>query len=154
MPEPQQRLPAAALVYWRVSLGLWALLAVLIAAGLEQPADEAGISGWVLVTVAAVGGVVVTAVVPRVRWRRWRYEIRENEIDLRTGLWTVRRTLVPIRRVQHVDTEAGVLQNMFGLASVSFHTAAGATEIPALTREEAEAVRGRVAELTRSRDDV
>mgnify|MGYP006160374619 CR=1 FL=1 len=59
---------------------------------------------------------------------------RAEEIDLRHGLFTVRRTLVPIRRVQHVDTESGPLQGMFELATVSFHTAAGSTKIPALLR--------------------
>src|SRR5215218_2990068 len=154
LPEPQQRLPGAALTYWRLSLGLRAAIAVLIGAALEPAADDAGLPGWLPVTVAFVLGVAATAVIPTVRWRRWRYEIRDNEIDLRTGVWTVRRTLVPIRRVQHVDTESGPLQNMFGLATVSFHTAAGGTEIPALKREEAEAVRGRVGELARTRDDV
>jgi len=70
------------------------------------------------------------------------------------GLWTIRRTLVPIRRVQHVDTETSLLQTFFDLATVTFHTAAGATEIPALKRAEAERVRSRVAELARTRDDV
>ena len=94
------------------------------------------------------------AVVPEVRWRRWRYAIRETAIDLRHGTVVERRTLVPIRRVQHVDTESGPLQAMFDLASVRFHTAAGATRVPALTRAEAEAVRRRVGELANRRDDV
>ena len=42
-----------------------------------------------------------------------------------TACSTVKRTLVPIRRVQHVDTETGPVQGMFDLATVSFHTAAG-----------------------------
>jgi uncharacterized protein len=98
-------------------------------------------------------GVALGVVGPSVLWRRWRYEIRSEEIDLRHGLFTVKRTLVPIRRVQHVDTESGPLQGTFQLATVSFHTAAGSTKIPALLRGEAETVRRRVAELTRTRDD-
>lgn len=103
---------------------------------------------------AIVVAVVVVVVAPALRWRRWRYEIRDDEIDLRHGTFTVRRTLVPIRRVQHVDTEVGPIQGSFGLATVKFHTAAGATEIPALDQLEAERVRTRVAELARTRDDV
>jgi membrane protein YdbS with pleckstrin-like domain len=56
--------------------------------------------------------------------------------------------------VQHVDTETSLLQNFYDLATVRFYTAAGASEIPALKREEAERVRGRIAELARTRDDV
>jgi hypothetical protein len=60
----------------------------------------------------------------------------------------LRRTLVPIRRVQHVDTESGLsLQGGCTPRVESVHTAAGATAIPALTRADAERVRARVSVL-------
>ena len=144
LPEPSQPLPRQALAYWRVQgvLGA-AFVAVMLATPAGLP--------WALL--ALVVGVALGIVAPTVLWRRWRYEVREEEIDLRHGLLTVRRTLVPIRRVQHVDTESGPLQGMFGLATVSVHTAAGATKIPGLLRWQAEEVRRRVADLTRTRDD-
>ncbi len=113
-----------------------------------------GALGWVVPLVVLAGALVAVAVVPGLRYRRWRYEVREEEVDLQHGTFVVRRTLVPIRRVQHVDTQTGPLQNLFGVSGVSFHTAAGAVEIPALGAPEAEAVRARVAELARTRDDV
>ena len=98
--------------------------------------------------------VAAVVVLPELRWRRWRYEIRDDEIDIQHGTFTITRTIVPIRRVQHVDSSIGPLQGAFGLASVEFHTAAGATEIEGLAQAEAERVRARVAELARTRDDV
>ena len=109
--------------------------------------------GWLALVAALLVLVVRGALVPELRWRRWRYEIRDDEIDLLHGAFVVRRTLIPIRRVQHVDTESGPLQGSFGLTTVTFHTAAGGVEIPALARGEAEAVRARVALLARTRDD-
>ena len=144
LPEPSQQLPRQALAYWRTQTVLAGVGAGVVAGSMLGPL-------WgVLVAVAGIAGGLLG---PAVLWRRWRYEIRAEEIDLRHGLFTVRRTLVPIRRVQHVDTETGPLQGMFELATVSFHTAAGSTKIPALLRGEAEDVRRRVAELTRTRDD-
>ena len=154
LPQPQQRLPEAAIGLWRLVLGLWCAGLFVASLAVAPLASDLGVPVWlapVLVVVAGIGAVVF---VPRLRWQRWRYEIREDEIDLRAGLWTIRRTLVPIRRVQHVDTETNLLQTFFDLATVTFHTAAGATEIPALKRAEAERVRSRVAELARTRDDV
>ena len=144
LPEPSRPLPRQALAYWRVQ----AVLAVVVAT--VMVASTAG-GLWGLVVL--VPGIAAALLVPAVVWRRWRYEIRAEEIDLRYGLLTVKRTLVPIRRVQHVDTESGPLQGIFELATVSFHTAAGATKIPALLRGEAEQIRRQVAELTRTRDD-
>src|SRR3954447_10333456 len=152
--EPQQRLPTKAITYWRVALGLRTAIAVVIALALEGVAAAAGLPRWLRAIVAVIRGTTAAALIPALRWRRWLYDIRDNDIDLQTGLWTIRRTLVPIRRVQHVDTASGPLQGVFELATVSFHTAAGATQIPALRRDEAEAVRARVGELARTRDDV
>jgi len=154
LPEPEERLPEAAIGLWRLVLGLWCLGLLIASLAVAPLADDLGMPAWLLPLVVAGAGAAAVVVIPRLRWRRWRYDVRDDEIDLRAGLWTIRRTLVPIRRVQHVDTESGLLQAFFDLASVTFHTAAGATEIPALRRAEAERVRSQVAELARTRDDV
>jgi membrane protein YdbS with pleckstrin-like domain len=102
------------------------------------------------VAVAAVAVVIA----PELRWRRWRYEVRPEEIDLRRGTFTVVRTLVPMARVQHVDTRRGVLEQALGVATVVFHTAAGATAIPALPVAEATGVRDRIATLAHAPDEL
>ena len=142
--EPANRLPPAAKAYWRAQTGLVAAPLAFVSFAFI------GLFGLAALAAAAA----ITFALPAVRYGRWRYEIRDDEIDLRHGLFTVKRTLVPIRRVQHVDTEEGPLQGSFGLASVAFHTAAGETEIPALGKREADEVRQRVALLARTRDDV
>ena len=91
---------------------------------------------------------------PELRWRRWRWEVREQEIDIRHGTVAVTRTLVPMLRVQHVDTRRDLLQQWLGLATVVFHTAAGANRIPALSVAEAGRVRDRIAELARTADEL
>lgn len=153
LPEPAHRLPRAAKGYWRASVLGQAAVPAVGALVLTDVWDELQIPTWLPFVLVVVLAVAAAAVVPEVRWRRWRYEIRDEEIDLRHGTFTVRRTLVPIRRVQHVDTSTGAVQGTFDLATVSFHTAAGRTQIPALTRTEAEDVRRHVGRLARTRDD-
>ena len=150
MDEPTQRLPREARSYWRLKGGVEAAGAFVVAMFAIAPLEELAWLGFVAV---AVFGIVRAGIVPELRWRRWRYEVREEEIDLMHGAFVMRRTLIPIRRVQHVDTEAGPLQGSFDLTTVTFHTAAGGVEIPALARGAAESVRARVAELARTRDD-
>jgi uncharacterized protein len=88
------------------------------------------------------------------RWRRWRYEIRPDEVDLQRGIFWISRTLVPLARIQHVDTRQGPLQRRFGLSTVVFYTAAGPNQIPELSTLVAERVRDRIAELTREQDEL
>ena len=104
----------------------------------------------VAICVLAVAVAVAAAVlVPRIRLARFRYEVREDEIDLRRGVVVQTRTLVPMARVQHVDTRRTVLSRFFGLAAVVFHTAAGANEIPALREADAAAIRDQIADLAK-----
>ena len=98
--------------------------------------------------------VLLVGLLPTLLWRRWRYEIRPLEIDLQRGLVQVTRTLVPMTRVQHVDTRRGPLQRRLGLATVVFYTAAGPNEIPQLAQKTAAEVRDRIAELTRTADEL
>jgi membrane protein YdbS with pleckstrin-like domain len=128
----------------------------------------AGFAGWALLrfgdvsfffgvllalAVLALAGVVV-GVVPGMRWRRWRYEIRPDEVDLQRGIFWISRTLVPLARIQHVDTRQGPLQRRFGLSTVVFYTAAGPNQIPELSAPVAADVRDRIAELTREQDEL
>jgi membrane protein YdbS with pleckstrin-like domain len=158
LSEPSQRLAPEARSLWRATGAGAAVLGAAIAAGLTMALSSwDGRPGfvlpllWLLVALNAVSQVVLE---PELRWRRWRYEIREHEIDIRHGVWTIRRTLVPMARVQHVDTQAGVLQQMFGLATVVFYTAAGETEIPQLEPHVAEDARRRIAAAARADTDV
>ena len=85
---------------------------------------------------------------------RDRYEIRPDEIDLQRGILWIERTLVPLARIQHVDTRQGPVQRRFGLSTVVFYTAAGPNQIPELSTQVAAEVRDRIAELTGEQDEL
>ena len=87
------------------------------------------------------------------RWRRWRWEVRPDAIDIQHGTITIRHTLVPMLRVQHVDTRRGVFEQALGLATVVVHTAAGSHSIPLLRVADADEVRDRIADLARTADE-
>jgi membrane protein YdbS with pleckstrin-like domain len=156
--EPAERLDPRAKTLWRITgilgalpllvggaFGSWTLLRVVEVPFLVR----------ILPFLAALGLFAALAVVmPDLRWRRWRYEIREGEVDLQQGIVWVSRTLVPLARIQHVDTRQGPLQRRFGLATVVFYTAAGANRIPELSAPVAARVRDRIAELTREHDEL
>jgi uncharacterized protein len=102
--------------------------------------------------VALAGLLVLPVAVSLIRFRRWRWDIGDEGIDIRHGTLTVRRTLIPWIRVQHVDTRRGIVEQMLDLATVVVHTAAGAHEIPFLDAREAELLRERIGAGAR-RDD-
>ena len=123
---------------WLVLLGLALVLGDRLWSGL-----------WL---VALLGLLVLPAAVSLIRWRRWRWDVGEDGIDIRHGTLTERRTLIPWIRVQHVDTRRGIIEQLSGLATVVVHTAAGSHEIPLLDVGEAELLRERIGARAR-RDD-
>lgn len=90
---------------------------------------------------------------PKIKWLRWRYEVRESEIELQHGIFIVKRTLIPMVRVQHVDTSQGPILRKYNLAGISISTAATNHMIPALVMEEADELRSRISSLARVAED-
>lgn len=102
-----------------------------------------------------VSSICSIFIFPNIRLKIWRYEVHENELDLQHGLFTVTRVLVPMVRVQHVDTSQGPILRKYNLATVTISTAATVHEIPALEMEEADQLRDYISKLAReAKDDV
>ena len=156
--EPADRLDPRAKLLWRLTGALQAapitLGGVFGSYVLFWRAEVSSSLAVLPVLGALVLSVLLIFVLPPLLWRRWRYEIRPLEVDLQRGLVRVTRTLVPMARVQHVDTRRGPLQRRLGLSTVVFYTAAGPNEIPQLASGTAAEVRDRIAELTREADEL
>jgi membrane protein YdbS with pleckstrin-like domain len=148
---PSRRLAPNARWVWRLyQVLIWG---VLVIAGMIAAGRLDGVLADLARFVPLAGLVVGTAVVPELRWRRWRWDVREHEIDLQRGILVVRRTLIPMARVQHVETERGLIGQALGLSTVEIHTAAGSHEIPLLRDHDAGLIRARIAELARTDDE-
>jgi uncharacterized protein len=148
--EPSRRLAPQARWVWAAQQAIvWGALTV---AGVivAMSVDAAGPWTWL---VPVLGLLVCVAAVPALRWSRWRWDVRDEGIDIRHGTLTVRRTLIPWVRVQHVDTRRGIAEQALGLATVIVHTAAGGHTIPLLDAREASLLRDRIAGRARVDDD-
>ena len=112
--------------------------------------------GWVAgpTAIVVVLGLLWTVLTPPIRYNQWRFEIREDEVDLLHGIVVKTRQIVPMSRIQHVDTVRGPIQRRYGLASVVFYTAAGSMTIPELSDERAASVRDQIAALAKVHDDL
>lgn len=145
-PDPTEKLDDRAIMLWRIH-GLFPGIFLALFAGIPtfvltedlKLSAAAAAAGYLLVT-------IFTAVVrPSYLARTWRYEITPDELYLQRGWLVLRRTVVPLVRVENVDTIQGPLASMFGVMSVTVSTAAGSHEIPALPNETAESLRDRIA---------
>ncbi len=109
---------------------------------------------WLLPALVVLYAVVAVGVRPWVRWRVHRWEVTAEAVYTLTGWLSRTWTLVPISRIQTVDVTRGVVQQVFGLASVVVLTAStqGTVRIPHLEADVARRVAddlARRAELVR-----
>ncbi|MGI8317131.1 PH domain-containing protein [Halobacillus mangrovi] len=150
--EPAQRISRKALTLWRIYGAIQVGVTTLLAVGLIVTVLLWNWPSWLL---AIAGGIILFEslfsvwLIPSLRWKRWRYEVTDQDIELQYGIFIIRRTLVPMIRVQHVDTEQGPLLRKYKLSTISISTAATVHKIPALDEQEAEELRQSISSLAR-----
>ncbi|WP_077210586.1 PH domain-containing protein [Bacillus dakarensis] len=153
---PEKRISERALTVWRISGCINFLIVFLIAGGFIALSIIFKWPVWIIGAILVfllIYGFLFIYLFPLMRWKRWRYEVREQEIELQHGVFIVKRTLVPMIRVQHVDTQQGPILRKYELATVTVSTAATIHEIPALQLEEAEELRVFISRLARVADE-
>jgi len=146
---------------WRLNDAIWLTLSLLVPAIVFGAVYLASIEFWSLVVALVfaalyvLGIIVFIAVLPPIRFVRWRYELSEDFLDIARGIVWKKRFIIPFIRVQNTDTQQGPILRAFGLASVTVSTAAGNHSIPGLDSATAEQLRDKAAELARiAQEDV
>ncbi len=124
--DPAWSLSRSAIELW-VTEGVMGTLiwAALVAAFLVFVPDGGPVPvlRWLLPALVVLGAVVTIGIRPWIRFRVHRWEVTGEAVYTLTGWLTRTWTLVPISRIQTVDVTRGVLQQLFGLATVAVLTA-------------------------------
>jgi membrane protein YdbS with pleckstrin-like domain len=139
-------------VVWHWGLTLFAETAGLVVALLVfgRFVDQ-----WIpvgpLTAAVAVIGLALALLLPPARLRSWGYQLRERDLYVRRGVLSRAISVIPLARIQHVDTRQDLVERWLGLGRVVVYTAGirGAElTIPGLAADEAEALRDRLAALS------
>ena len=145
--EGRWRTPDRALLVLRRRLAVGVvtgpgLVVTALLALLTGPAEAVG----ALLATLVLTGLVLVAV--ERRYAAWGYLEREDDLVVRRGVLLQRTSVVP-----YVDVTAGPLDRRLGLATVTMHTAAAATDatVPGLLAAEATRLRDRLAALGEAR---
>ena len=153
---PAYQIDPQAVSYWRWSGLINSIIFWMMVLAYYNTMNLWNPPGWIfpaLLIAAILGTIFYVFLVPQIRWNTWRYDVSEQEIDLYFGVFVKHRTLIPMVRVQHVDTEQGPLLRYFQLSTVTISTAAGKHQIPALADSVAAELRARISLLARVVDE-
>ena len=154
--QPQRQISLNGLKVWRLQNGIISLIFLFIIIGVFVASyyfQWPYCIGAILIGLWILQVIFGIWLIPKIRHHIWRYEVFENEIEIQHGLIRVTRVIVPMVRVQHVDTSQGPLLRRYRLASVQISTAATVHDIPALELEEADELRDYISRLARVTED-
>ncbi|WP_152656934.1 PH domain-containing protein [Oceanobacillus sp. CFH 90083] len=157
--QPNVKIATDAIKAWQLTAHIYGLIFLLITIGAFVAYIIFDFLPIWIVFIAAgltmLEWIITAFIIPKLRWRRWRYQVYDQEIYIQHGILIVTRTIVPMIRVQHVDTQQGPILKKYKLATLEISTAATTHQIPALPEEDASDLRDQISELARvEQDDV
>ncbi|MBK5241053.1 PH domain-containing protein [Clostridium sp.] len=95
---------------------------------------------WKYALIGSIYGLVFLILIyslflPKYKYEKFRYHMDEEKIILKYGVFSETSVIIPMRRVQYVDTEQGLILKKFKLIKLTVHTAGGQHKIPYLENE-------------------
>ena len=144
---PELSVDPRAVTLWRLQALVRLFTAGLPSAGLLGFLAGRYVSVPVGIGVASlllVHHVFLITLWPSLAYRALRYEVREHDLLVQSGVLFRQWSSVPLTRIQHVDTRQGPMERLFGLARLQVYTAAGMSadgSIAGLAEATAEALR-------------
>jgi hypothetical protein len=100
----------------------------------------------VLATAIIAAVILLNMILHGAGVRAWRLQQRQDEIIIEQGVLVRETILLPMNRVQHIDTHQGPLERAFGLQSLRIATAAEIIRIPSLLPARAAALQRSIIE--------
>lgn len=79
--------------------------------------------------------LINSLLIPKYKYEKFTYDMDEEKITLKYGVFTEINVIIPMSRVQYVDTEQGIILKKYKLINLTIHTAGGAYKIPFLESE-------------------
>jgi membrane protein YdbS with pleckstrin-like domain len=134
-------------VMWIHALATGALILIAGSVGEAVLQDNSDLPAGIVVGPLLLLLAYPMVLAPPRRWRALGYRVDSEELRIAAGLLVRTETVVPLKRVQHIDVSQGPLERMFGVTRLVLHTAGTMNSLvvlPGLARETAEAIRDEI----------
>lgn len=156
--EPQNRVSQNAIRVWIISEAIQNIIGFAVLGLLFYLDDRFSWKewiGWILIILLAISipAAIWSFISPYIRYKSWRYDVDEEYVQLKSGVWQEKHLLIPMTKIQSVETVQGPLMRKYGLYSVSMGTMGSSHVILALPKEEAVSLRNKIAKLAKVKEE-
>jgi membrane protein YdbS with pleckstrin-like domain len=138
---------------WRAVFSAVPVLVLLVGLAIVVPLGPSWLR-WTIVGVLTALVAIGIIFLPPIRYRVFWYATSPTEIDIQHGIIFIKRTVVPMHRVQTLRTERGPMADHYRMTNLKIKTAAGSVTISGLDRVEADELCDRISRLADVADDV
>lgn len=151
--EPSQQISHKAITVWRIKDTFKHLITLLILCTLLFLYYKfswfywIGIILYVMISFVFLMLIYDLTVHPIYLQRTWRYDINEHIIQLKYGFFHRHHIVIPMSRVEYVNTHQGPLLRKYRLSAITIGTITSQHEIPALKEDEAKLLRNKIVSL-------
>jgi membrane protein YdbS with pleckstrin-like domain len=114
------------------------------------------ISGFSGFAAGYILSAVLISTYMKFRYRAWGFELRDDHLYIEHGVFRKIKTMVPFVRIQHVDSQRGVIERTVGLSKVIVYTAGsrGAdVTVPGLLPQEASDIQEKLRDVAIESED-
>ncbi|MEY8366856.1 PH domain-containing protein [Anaerovoracaceae bacterium 41-7] len=131
---------------WRIGRGIFFLIVLAMAVPGEIALGFlAWESIWKVLIMAVIGLFVCylavgLVVFPIIEYKQWGYSVEEDKVVIRHGIFFIRKTIIPIIRIQNITVSQGPINRKLGLFEVEMALASGSFSIEGLDKETADAI--------------
>ena len=95
---------------------------------------------FIIIGVVLLFSLLYILITPKIRFKRYKYLICPDRIEIIEGLFFIKRTIVPIDRIYQIDILKGPIDNAVGVAKVKLTTAGSAATFRFLDPEIADEI--------------
>ena len=145
--ENMESLQPQILKVWRLKTGLWLtvfFVAALVFDILNLFDAEKSVPFGLIPFIVLAAGLPLTFWLTKLRFRHWSYALLPDELVLKRGVFNRVSTIVPLRRIQHLDVSQDIFEREYELGKLIVHTAgtrSSSVILPGLALGEAERLR-------------
>lgn len=108
---------------------------------------------WIgLIALTLIGTIWTYAVSSPIYYKTFRYGITDDFLYIKSGIWTISETVVPMAKIQSIELKQGVVMRKYGVSSVQISTMKGSHNIPHVEEEVAKKLRDDIAKLARLKE--
>lgn len=153
--EPTEKISPKAITVWRINSLIWRggfliLLGIVLYLNFYFDWNYwITIGLYILIGYCLIRLIYKLTIYPLYMQRTWRYSIDADFIQIKYGFFTKSHFIVPMSRVEYVNTEQGPLLRLYKVASLTIGTLSTSHDIPALTVKEAADLRDKIAHLAK-----